>query len=638
MAYGLDFQEIYYADHNRVDIGVLETYEIDIDLADEKDFSITSPDPVIPIGGFWYIQNTEYGGIVDAFYTDSDEESIQYEGRSFRGILDSHIVDVDGKQRVMPDRYRADVDASGAIDDDSEMLKATITDCFNELVVDFEGLFVVDAPDTNEDVDTRVPEYVIPAGTTVYDAMVGLARSIDFTFVLEYRSDKRIHIVPILIQDYTDYLKGSKYEGIGFQTDITTKVTNHLISTAYDEDTGELYRIHFFADENGGIQPYATVDAPVKDAQYILDKRNQVLFGIDEITEYKEAGVSVAENYELLTKPPADWNMNFGDYFHHDFNDDGDESWNLYEADGHEVYTAVTSEPADWSTNYSSYYIRSTDEQTGEYVYTSVSGVTIVDLSSVVKVNSEKKPKDWTSNYNEYYYKFQTGTGIEYRQYQGVTKPNYVRMTKKPSDWNDNFSSYYRKVYEKKVGGKTQLIDTVKHKDAKYVPCRADDDRKNGVVPSFTKRAHYRNDSYTKAPTYQSNNCYRVRKIEVAPTFDPVNNRYFSMTMEYHAPKFVVGNVYRMVFDHYSDMVQDAIEFFADEKRKSKQTMELEDFVVNIGDIIGGTDEYTSTSVVGNVTNIEARIKNGLIDVSYSVTVDDYTTEISEKRKREEGE
>lgn len=638
MAYGLDFDEVYYADHNRTDIGVLDTYEISIDLADEKDFSITSPDPVIPIGGFWYILNTEYGGIVDAFYTDSDEESITYEGRSFRGILASHIVDVEGKQRVIPDKYSADVDASGAIADDSDMLKATITDCFNELVVDFGGLFVVDEPDTNEDIDIRVPEYVIPAGTTVYDAMVGLAKSIDFTFVLEYRSDKCIHIVPILIQDYTDYLKGSKYEGLGFQTDITNKVTNHLISTAFDEDTGELYRIHFFVDENGGIQPYSVVNDPIKDEQYILDKSSQVLFGIDEITEYEEAGVSVTENFELLANAPDDWAMNFGEYYRHDFDSNGNEAWIPYEADGETVPKAVTSQPPDWATNYSSYYIRSTDAQTGEYVYNSVSGESVVDLSSVVAVNSAKKPSDWTSNYSEYYYKFQTGTGIEYRPYQGVTKNNYVRMTKKPSDWNDNFGSYFRKVYEKKSGGKTQLIDTVNHKDAKYVNCKADDDKKNGKVPSFTKRAHYRNDSYTKAPTYQRNNCYRARKIEVAPTFDAVANRYFTLEMAYHTPKFDVGNVYRKVYDHYAGMVQSAIEFFEDEKRKSKQTMELEDFVVNIGDIIGGTDEYTKTNVVGNVTNIEARIENGLIDVAYSVTVEDYTTDISESRKAEEEE
>lgn len=638
MAYGLDFQEIYYTDHQRVDLGVLETYEIDIDLAVDKDFRIVSPDPVIPIGGFWYIQDTEYGGIVDAFNTDSDEEQIEYEGRSFRGILQSHYVDVDGMERVIPDSTIVPVDEDGAISDDSEMLIATISDCFREFVTGFGDLFFVDEPDVNDDVSTLVPDYKIKAGTTVYDAMVGLAMSIDFTFTLQYRSDHKIHITPILIQDYTDYLKGSKYEGLGFQTDITTDVVNHLISTAYDEESGELYRIHFFADENGGIQPYATVDNPIKDSQYILDKSGQVLFGIDEIAEYTESGVSIDENYELMTEPPSDWSTNFGSYYSHEFDTEGNDSWNEYEAVGNKVYTAVTSQPSDWSSNYSSYFIRSRDETTLEYVYTNVSAESVLDMSSIKKIDGNKKPSDWTSNYSEYYYKFQTGTGIEYRSYEGKQKNRYVRLTKKPSDWNENFGSYYRKVYEKKSGGKTKLIDTVKHKDAKYVNCRNDDDKKNGRIPSFSKRAHYRRDTYTVAPTYQKNNCYRIKKEEVAPTFDAVANRYFRMKMDYHAPKFVDGNVYRKVLDHYAQMAESAVDFFEDQKRKSSQRMELEDFVVNIGDIVGGTDEFTKTAVVGNITNIEAKIENGLIDVAYSITVEDYTTEISPDRQAEREE
>ena len=94
MAYGLDFDEIYYMGHDRVGIGVLNTYEIDVDLAEEKDFQIVSPEPVIPVEGYWYIPYTEYGGIVDAFETDSDDEKITYSGRTWRGMLASKIVEI----------------------------------------------------------------------------------------------------------------------------------------------------------------------------------------------------------------------------------------------------------------------------------------------------------------------------------------------------------------------------------------------------------------------------------------------------------------------------------------------------------------------------------------------------------------
>lgn len=639
MAYGLDFQEIYYADHNRIDIGVLETYEIDIDLAKDKDFRIISPEPVIPISGYWYIQGTEYGGIVDTFKTSSDDKEIEYRGRTFRGILNSHHVDVEGMEQTIPSQSIAHVNQEGATSEGGSEIDATITECLRELISGFGDLFVVDEPDTNEAVNVLVPDYTVLAGTTVYDAMVGLCRSIDFTFVLEYRSDHKIHVVPILIQDYTDYLKGSKYDGLGFQTEITTNVVNHLISTARNEETGELYRIHFFTDENGGIQPYAVVDNPMKDSQYILDKRNQVMLGVDEISEYVESSVSTVESYELLSSVPSDWRTNFGSYFKHEYDDEGIESWDPYEAVGNEVYTHLTKKPSDWRTNYSEYFIRSFDETTGGWKYTAVSAESVLDMTSITKIT--KKPSDWKSNSEDYYYKFQTGTGIEYRPYEDKSKEKYVRMTKKPSDWNTNFSSYYRKVYEKEViesgKKKKKLIDTVKHKGAKYVNCKKDDDKKNGKIPSFSKRAHYRRDTYTKPPTFKKNNCYRIKKKEVTPEWNTTDNYYCSMKMEYSPPNFVIGEAYKKVFDHYAEMIEDAIAFFEDEQKKSSQTMELEDFVVNIGDIVGGTDEFTGTNVVGNITNIEAKIENGLIDVAYSVTVEDYTTHININRQAEDG-
>lgn len=624
MAYGLDFEEIYFTDHDRVDLGVLETYEIDVDLAKDKDFKISSPEPVIPIKGFWYIQDTEYGGIVDAFSTDSEDGEIEYEGRSFRGILASHYVDVVGKEKTIPQNLNANIDSDGA----GDVEQATISDCFREIVASFGDLFVVDEPDVNESIDARVTNYTIAAGTTVYDALVGCAKSIDFTFVLSYQKDKRIHITPILIQDYTDYLKGSKHEGFRFKTEITTNVVNHLIKRAFDEETGELYAISFYADDKAGIQPYALVEKPIKDSQYILDNRNQVLSGVDEIAEYDEDSVSAVENFELLNEVPADWNTNFGSYYWHEFDEEGEETFNAYEAVGEEVYTAVTSQPSDWAENYSSYYTSQWDSETGEYVYNAVSGESVLVKSNPIPVTSI--PYDWSSNYSEYYYKFQTGTGIDYQAYSAVQKNHYVRMTEEPSDWATNFSSYYRKVYEKKEGSKTKLIDTVDHAGAKYVACAADDDKKNGTVPSFSKRAHYRNDPYDEAPSFNGNNCYRLRSVTQAPTFDPVGNRYYSMQMVYHAPPFVLGEAYAKVLDHYAGMAEDAIEFFEDEKTKSTQTMDLAEFVVNIGDIVGGTDDFTGTNVVGSITNIEAKIESGLIDVSYVITVDDYTTDMIE--------
>lgn len=618
MAYGLDFEEVYYADHERNDIGVLQTYEIDIDLAGDKDFRVVSPEPVIPVGGFWYIQDTEYGGIVDKFETDSDEEKITYGGRTFRGILHSHIVDV----------------GSVARDINSVPIKEYISGLLQECGL--ASMFTVDDPYTDASIPTTVYSYRISFGTSLYDAIIGGANSVDLTVLLTYQKDHLVHITPVLIQDYVDFFKGSKYDGIGFRTELDTSVVNHLIMRSIEEDEGSVKAIrtmHFFTDSNGGIQPYTLINEPIKDSQYITDKRYQVLFGLDEVTEVKEINNSTVENYEVVQTCPSDWTSRFGDYYKQQI-EDGEVSFIEYEAVGNEVYTLVSTQPSDWSTNYSSYYIGEYDETTQQWTYTGVSADTVEDEDFANATQITEKPYDWSINYSNYVYKFQSGTGIVPRHYEGVQKNNYVLLTTKPSDWSTNFSSYYRKVYkkvsyEKTSSGKKKkvvtLVDTTDHKDAYYVACRADDDKKDGTVPSFKKRPHYRNDPYTVAPKFDASNCYRLRMIVITPTFDNLH-RYFRIDLVYNPPEFVIGECYTKVLDHYAVMVDQAKDFFEDERVKSYQELEIDDFVVNIGDIVGGTDELTNTNIVGSVANIEAKIENGLIDVVYTVKIDDYTT------------
>ena len=73
MAYGLDVEELYYADHQLVDKGILTTYKISLDIADEKEFELETPDFVMEADDFWYVPNTELGGIIDAYETNSED-------------------------------------------------------------------------------------------------------------------------------------------------------------------------------------------------------------------------------------------------------------------------------------------------------------------------------------------------------------------------------------------------------------------------------------------------------------------------------------------------------------------------------------------------------------------------------------
>ena len=95
MAYGVDVEAVYYTDHELTDMGVFDAYSISIDLANEKDFEIKTAEYRVPIGGYWYIPETEYGGIVRTKSTNSDEEEATYEGSTWRGILAEHQLEID---------------------------------------------------------------------------------------------------------------------------------------------------------------------------------------------------------------------------------------------------------------------------------------------------------------------------------------------------------------------------------------------------------------------------------------------------------------------------------------------------------------------------------------------------------------
>lgn len=628
MAYGLDFEEIYYTDHNRTDLGVLQTYDIKVDVADEKDFQITSPEPILQVGGFWYILDMEYGGIVDAFETDSDDVQIIYTGRTFRGILHSHYVLINGIERVIPDNT---TDAG----------TADISNCIRQLITEsgLDNVFSVDDPDIDESIDPTLNNYIVKQGTSLYDAIIGAASSIGFTVILNYRKDKKIHITPILIQDYVDYLKGSKYDGLGFKTELDTAVVNHLIVHSVNDDINEgltVVTAHFFTDENGGLQPYAFVDNPIKDEQYIKDTRSQVLFGLDEITEFQEMSLSTVENYEPLAYQPADWNMTFANYFYKETDEEtGEVSIKQYEVKMVTPYNPVTTQPADWTTNYKSYFTGTYDEEEQKWSYQNVNPDTTLDKQHPHAVTV--KPTDWIYNYSDYYYKFQTGTGFDYLPYETVTKYKYVRMTKKPSDWDTNFGSYYRKVYEIEVTEngkkKKKLIDTLKdsvngHK-AKYVTCKKGDDGEENKKPKFSTRPHFRKDSYEEPPKFKKDNCYTLDTIEIAPEFNNILYSYFAEgTPVIDVPEFTPYVTHQKVLDHYAGMVEQAVNFFEDERKKSNVEMEVDYLNLNIGDVLGGTDEFTSTNIVGKISNIEATIENGLIDVIYKVVIQNYSSNL----------
>lgn len=309
MAYGLDITDLIYAnwehdpdrDEDRwVDQGTLEDYEIDLDVAIDKNFELRSDHHIMTNGSLWYVDGTEFGGIVGKFETDPDNYQIIYSGRSFRGIQAKKIIEVAEGKNV--------ASFSGAI-----------TAVTNKILEDYDlsDFFVCDNPILHEEDDMPpvIGKIDILSGTTVYDALTKIAGSINYSYLYEYNAkEQKCHMTPVMNQDWTDVIAYNRENTIKFKAALNQDITNHLICSGIDEK-GKRRTIHLFLNEAGEVQPYANVEDPLKDEDYILDKSKKVLTGIKEIADYYDGQISLETNYELLTEEPADWNIFFGNYY-----------------------------------------------------------------------------------------------------------------------------------------------------------------------------------------------------------------------------------------------------------------------------------------------------------------------------------
>ena len=87
--------DIVRADSDRTELGLLNKIKIDIDLGIENDFEIQTAiiNNCLNVGDYFYIENSEYGGVVRDITVDTRSNQIKYNGITFRGLLDERIIE-----------------------------------------------------------------------------------------------------------------------------------------------------------------------------------------------------------------------------------------------------------------------------------------------------------------------------------------------------------------------------------------------------------------------------------------------------------------------------------------------------------------------------------------------------------------
>lgn len=558
--------DLIFLDHTRFELGVLKEYTADIDLTDKKDFeikTITDNPDRLKEKYWWYIDGTEYGGIVDQVSHDTASEEIIYTGRNFRGILATRIIEPEtGEDFMLVDGNAGDV---------------------INLVLEQVGLFDLFVADETE---IEINQYQFERYTDAYSGLIKMLDTVNSKMVMKYSAvDSKCHIKVELIDDYSDYLTYCRDNTIGFKIASNKGGVNHLICLGQGE-LKERYVIHLFADEYGALQPYATTENPLQDSDYILDKSQQVMFGLDEITEvYDASNAGLVENYLLLDKQPSDWSKNYNKYFKLD--EDGD----MYsEVESEETFVLQTTQPSDWAKKYQNYYQKDGSD------YKSVDPVIV----STTYPTLSKVPSDWKKNYSNYYYKHDDGVQVTYPSVSAISYDVYKKEVRKPSDWETSYTNYYTITKDKKTGKK------------KYTQVQATSKKK---APSWKKNKYYTKYTEQKAPKFEKN--YHRKKVEKSGSPTWTANKYYSCVDA--APVWNKGDYYRKVNDNYASLVEGGIDRLKELSNSESQQVELNDFDADIGDVVGGIDDVTGIEVCERITNMIITIQNDIATIQYSI-------------------
>lgn len=605
--------DLVYTNANRTDQGLLSDYEWDLAYGkDENNFicTVSTDNHVCSEECVLYMEGTEYGGIIDDIKLGTSSRSIIYGGRTWHGVLEGHVIEPD----VGCDYYVADGEGN-------EVLAGIIEK------LGLSGLFKVATEDSGIDIVQYQIRYG-PAYTSI--------RKMLFEFEGKLKMEYWNGSVELSVIPYIDYSQDEEWDStqLDFNIKRNYRPYNHVICLGKG-DLRHRKVIHLFADENGGVRPYTTVDIPIQDSDYILDKSNQVLFGEKESTYiYDYPNANEEENYTLLSTKPNNWDKVFNQYYQE--TDSGYEALVSHEE---EVYTLQTYAPADWSVNYTDYYTRDGQEYKSinvysEEVYTvqtaipsdwnakyanyftaehdNVQGVVVETYPKLTSV-----PNDWKKNWNNYYTRYSDGITETYNSVTGATKYRYNVQTMKPSDWADNYGSYYQKKKNggyKVVEGVTKNNKTVAPtwKAKKYYTRTS-----YQVAPTFKKGTYYRKVSSVAAPTWKSGTYY-TKSIRNVPTWTA--NTYYTKSVVEVIPPFHPNIYYKRTIDYYAELVRGGLEILQNAFNCDEIDITFSDNQeYDIGDVVGANDTKTGLATWQPVTKKIVTIKDGKEAIDYEI-------------------
>lgn len=224
--------DVIYTDKNRNPMGIIKRHSVDLDIGDTYDFQIDLDlkSKCMEHGSIWYIENTEYGGIVDNIVTDTKKQTISYLGRSWRGVLTKKVIEPPSGAN-----YRT---VSG---DANDILWEIITLCgLQDLLMVPEALS-----------EFTITNYSFDRYTDAYSGIVKMLKTVNAKLQLRYY-EKKVQITAVPIIDYSPLYEYSNDCGINLKIEDNFGAVNHLICLGQG-DLKERTVKHLYLNANGRV-------------------------------------------------------------------------------------------------------------------------------------------------------------------------------------------------------------------------------------------------------------------------------------------------------------------------------------------------------------------------------------------------
>ncbi len=224
--------DLIYATDRKVDVGVMRNYTFDLAFgSDENNFELTTGinNHVCRPGYFLYIENTEYGGIIDRMKVQTDTKVLVYKGRTWHGILGSKILEPDAGEDYLICEGEANAVLGTLLE------RMGLTDLFKASTVDSELV---------------IHSYKMNRYINGYEGIKKMLSSVGGKLKTRFQNGFAV----LSAEPLVDYSKNEEFDSsqLNFDVEKNYNPVNHMICLGQG-DLKERTVIHLYADGQGNI-------------------------------------------------------------------------------------------------------------------------------------------------------------------------------------------------------------------------------------------------------------------------------------------------------------------------------------------------------------------------------------------------